>query len=91
MPTVQQHAANFWMPKHVVADTSFLDHPVPTASFSLVVDALATRGGHIAAEANWRPHGFFSRKLKPAQVNYPAFDRELLACYLGIRHFHFML
>ncbi len=41
--------------------------------------------------AAWEPLGIFSRKLKPAQVKYSAFDRELLACYLGIRHFRYML
>ena len=35
--------------------------------------------------------GFFSKKLEPAQVKYSAFDRELLACFLGIRHFRYML
>jgi hypothetical protein len=34
--------------------------------------------------------GFFSQKLDPAQEKYSAFDRELFACYMGIRHFRFM-
>ncbi len=41
--------------------------------------------------AAWEPLGFFSRKLEPAQVKYSAFDHELLACYLGIHHFRYML
>ncbi len=38
----------------------------------------------------WRPLEFFSQKLDPAQRKYSAFDRELFACYMGIRHFRFM-
>jgi len=34
-----------------------------------------------------RPLGFFSRKLDSTQARYSTFDRELLACYLSIRHF----
>jgi hypothetical protein len=41
--------------------------------------------------AAWQALGFFSQKLSPAQVNYSAFDRELLACVEAIRHFRFML
>jgi hypothetical protein len=39
----------------------------------------------------WQPLGFFSKKLETAQQKYSAFDRELYACYAGIRHFRYML
>ena len=38
-----------------------------------------------------KPLAFFSRKLRPAEQNYSAFDRELLAAYLAIRHFRYFL
>jgi hypothetical protein len=38
-----------------------------------------------------RPLAFFSAKLEPAQTRYSAFDRELLAVYLSIRHFRWLL
>ena len=39
----------------------------------------------------WKPLAFFSKKLKPAETRYSAFDRELLAVYLAIKHFrHFL-
>jgi hypothetical protein len=38
-----------------------------------------------------RPLGFFSAKLDQAQLKYSAFERELLACYLAVRHFRCML
>ena len=42
-------------------------------------------------EDQWCPIAFFSTKLKPAETRYSAFDRELLAIYLAIRHFrHFL-
>ncbi len=37
--------------------------------------------------ASW----FFSRKLEASQAKWSAFDRELLACVEGIRHFRFIL
>ena len=39
----------------------------------------------------WCPIAFFSRKLTAAEKKYSAFDRELLAVYLAIKHFrHFV-
>ena len=34
---------------------------------------------------------FFSKKLSPAEQHYSAFDRELLAVYLSIKHFRYLL
>ena len=34
---------------------------------------------------------FFSKKLHPAETRYSAFDRELLAVYLAIKHFRYFL
>ena len=34
---------------------------------------------------------FFSKHLQKAEINYSAFDRELLALYLTIRHFRYFL
>ena len=54
-------------------------------------------GTHVGAvlhqkdKAGTRPLGFFSAKLDTAQQKYSAFDRELLALYLGIRHFRWLL
>jgi hypothetical protein len=38
-----------------------------------------------------QPLSFFSAKLSPAERKYSAFDRELLAAYLAVRHFRFLL
>ena len=38
-----------------------------------------------------QPISYFSRKLKPAEIRYSTFDRELLAIYLSIKQFqHFV-
>jgi RNase H-like domain found in reverse transcriptase len=37
------------------------------------------------------PLAFYSKKLDTAQMKYSAFDRELLAAYLAVRHFRFLL
>ena len=54
-------------------------------------------GSHVGAvlqqhvAGGTRPLSFFSHKLDTAQQKYSAFDRELLACYLAIRHFRWLL
>jgi hypothetical protein len=73
-----------------------LAHPVQGAKLSLAVDASATHIGAClqqkrAGSPGWESLGFFSKKLEPAQVKCSAFDRELLACFMGIRHFQIML
>ena len=39
----------------------------------------------------WEPLAYFSKKLRPPETKYSAFDRKLLAVYLGIRHFRHYL
>lgn len=39
----------------------------------------------------WVPLAFFSKKLRPPEKKYSAFDCELLALYLGVRHFRYFL
>ena len=39
----------------------------------------------------WRPLAFFSKQLDTTQQKYSAFDRELLALYLAVRHFRYFL
>ena len=54
-----------------------LAHPDLSAAISLAVDASNTQVGAV----------LFSKKLDPSQQKYSALDWELLACYLGVRHF----
>ena len=80
--------------KAAICEATILEHPVPGARLALAVDASATHVGAVFQhfrKGSWAPLSFFSRKLSPAEVKYSTFDRELLAVYLAIRHFRFML
>jgi cleavage and polyadenylation specificity factor subunit 1 len=70
--------------KKSLKEISHLGFPGLGQELSLQVDASNTHVGGVlqqrtSVEALWEPLGFFSKKLKTAQLNYSAFDRELLA------------
>jgi len=52
------------------------------ASNQSIRAALQQRGNNC-----WEPLAFFLKKLSKAKTKYSAFDRELLAIYLAIKHF----
>jgi hypothetical protein len=86
--------AAFQSAKRAVCNATCLAHPDPGASLSLAVDASNTHVGAVLQQmtANgWQPLSFFSSKLSPEETRYSAFDRELLAAYLAVRHFRFLL
>jgi hypothetical protein len=93
--TAETQAA-FVAAKVALAESVRLIHPSPGAEISLLVDASAEHIGAALQQrphsaAPWQPLGFFSRKLDATQVKYSAFDKELLACVSGFRHFRYML
>jgi hypothetical protein len=58
----------------------------------LIADA-STRGvgGHVAQGQNWRtarPIGFYSRQYRPAEVNYPTHEQEMLAIISCMKHWY---
>jgi hypothetical protein len=86
--------------KDTLAEVANLTHPDPPADLSLGVDASNTHIGAVLQQwqpggggrsGGWRPLSFFSKKLDAAQLKYSAFDQELLAAYLSVRHFRYML
>lgn len=81
--------------KMSIAKAVLLAHPHPEAVLSLVTDAsdFAIGGAlhQTLPNGQTQPLGFFSRKLKPPQVKYSTFDRELEAIYQAIRHFDYWL
>jgi hypothetical protein len=82
--------AAFQAAKDALCAASRLAHPDPEAEVNLVTDASNSAVGAVLQQrvaAGWQPLAFFSKKLDSAQLNYSAFDRELLAAYLGLRHF----
>ncbi len=42
-------------------------------------------------ERGWQPLAFYSKKLSSAENRYSTFNRELLAAFLTIQHFRFLL
>jgi len=88
--------AAFRAAKEALQSATGLAFPRPQAELALMVDASAEHVGaalqqRTTTAAPWKPLWFFSKKLDAAQVRYSAYDRELLACVQGIRHFRFML
>lgn len=80
--------------KNMLADATLLAHPDPQAPISIATDASDVAVGAVLQQYvrnTWVPLAFFSRKLKPPERKYSAFNRELLALYLGIRHFRYFL
>ena len=83
---VMMHA--FQATKNALAETTLLVHPRHDAPTSITADASDLAVGAVLQQRvddKWIPLGFFSKK--PPERKYSAFDRELLALYLGIRHF----
>ena len=71
-----------------------LAHPDQEAELYLAVDASECHVGAVLQQKNIgadRPLAFYSVKLDNAQQKYSAFDRELLAAYLAVRHFRWIL
>ena len=86
--------AAFRHAKDLLIKVHELTYPRPSALISIAVDASDSHVGAMLQQKiqdAWAPLSFFSRKLSEAEKKYSAFNRELLAAYLSIRHFRFML
>ena len=77
----RQRAA-FVAAKQALASATHLAHPSQGFQLSLHIGGALHQWQHTAAP--WQPLGFFSRKLDSTQIKYSAFDRELLAGFVGI-------
>ncbi len=68
--------------------------PNPNAELELVTDASSLAAGavlHQIIDGQKQPLAFFSRKFSERESNKSAFDRELLAVYLSLKHFSWLL
>lgn len=66
----------------------------PTAPLALCCDASSIAIGAAVEQFEdncWKPLGFFSRKLSPAETRYSAYDRELLAIFAALKFFKHIL
>ena len=84
----------FQKAKQALSDATLLVHPNAKAVTAVTCDASGTAVGASLdqlSNGEWKPLAFFSRKLSRAELKYSAFDRELLAIYLSIKHFRYFL
>ncbi|XP_069774035.1 uncharacterized protein [Narcine bancroftii] len=80
--------------KEALANVTLLVHPCPEAHMVLLVDASDIAVGGVLEHwlnGQWRPLAFFSKQLCLPELKNSAFNRELLALYLAIRHFQYFL
>ena len=84
----------FHQAKAALSDATMLAHPRVGAPIALTADASDFAIGAVLeqfVDQSWQPLAFYSRKLRPPELRYSAFDRELLALYLAVRHFRVSL
>ena len=89
-----QMISAFNLTKEALASATMLAHPLTDAPTAVTVDASGVAVGAVLEQlihGSWQPLAFFSRQLRPAEEKYSAFDHELLALYLAVRHFRYFL
>ena len=80
--------------KQSIVNIVQLSHPESDSQLVLFTDASDVAVGsalHKLTPNGYLPLSFYSTKLNNAQQKYSAFDKELLAIYLSIIHFRYML
>ena len=80
--------------KASLAKATTLAFQDPDASLRLTTDASNYACGAVLEQlvkGKPQPLAFYSKKLKPAETKYSTFDRELLAVYLAVRQFKYIL
>ncbi len=78
-------AEAFQSAKSLLAAAVPLQHSAPNAELSVANDTSDSQIGGVMKQKsgeNWRPLGFFSKKLNPIESRFSTFDPELLAAYL---------
>lgn len=87
--TAEAEAA-FQKCKRCLVEATELDYYDPEAQLSLMVDASDLAAGAVLQQRSrgaWKPLGYFSVKFNDRERRYSTYDRELLAVYLGVKHF----
>ena len=86
--------ANIQCKKKHTGQCNSLDSSSHNALTRLITDASDQAVGGILEQlqaGKLLPVSFFSKSLHKAETCYSAFDREILALYLAINHFHYFL
>lgn len=91
----ESEISSFTNIKSALANINVLSFPnFECNNFQLVTDSSSYAVGaalHQMINNEPVPIGFFSKKLSNSQRNYSTFDRELLACYLAVLHFKYLI
>lgn len=85
---------SFQLCKRSLSEAALLTHPIPGAHLAIMCDASDRAVGAVLQQRSgdvWQPLSFFSKKLNPAQQKYSAYDKELTAIYLAVKHFLHMV
>ena len=85
---------NFAEIKLALCRATMLTYLDANSNLELVCDASNLAVGAVLQQRRnslAEPIMIFSRKLKESQTHYSTYDRELLAIYLAVRHFQFIL
>ena len=80
--------------KFQLSASTLLSYPIPDAVTAIFVDASETGYRAVLQQKHgdaWKPLAFFSQTFSQTQRSYSTFDRELLAIYLAIGHFHYFV
>lgn len=80
--------------KSALSHATLLAHPSTNVPIALTCDASDNGVGAVFEQYinnAWQPLAFFSKQLQAPERKYSTFDRELLALYLAIRHFRYLL
>jgi cleavage and polyadenylation specificity factor subunit 1 len=80
--------------KNAIAKATLIRHPIPGANLSVFVDASYFAVGGSLMQQNqdhWEPIAFSSVKLTKSQQKFSTYDRELLAIYVAVKKFRYML
>ncbi|XP_011699846.1 PREDICTED: uncharacterized protein LOC105457091 [Wasmannia auropunctata] len=80
--------------KKRLAEATLLAHPLENAKLIIKTDASNNAMGAVLEQqqaGNWKPLGFFSKKLSETQQKYSTYDRELLAMYSALKFFRHMV
>ena len=78
----------------MLSDATLLAYLESNLHTSLHVDASDKAIGAVLQQLHddiWKPIAFFSRKLDTTKQRYSTFDRELLAAYKAVNHFHYLV
>lgn len=77
--------------KQDLINATCLPHPAPNAELTITTDASDIAIGAVLQQSVNGHLGFFSKRRTETQVKYSVYDRELLAIFLAIKHFRFMV